>query len=70
MGEHTFPSGDFDTDDGYATTRACDLAEGLLDALSRPAHNWRAIDAESGELHELSAAMAARYGADGKGLAR
>ncbi len=61
MDEHTFPSGDWSVDDARATTGAADLAEEILDAISRPAHDWPALSLRTSALDELVTAMALRY---------
>jgi hypothetical protein len=66
VSEQVFPSGDWASDDGRATTLAADLLEQLLDAISRPGHDWPALNRQTQTLSELAAAMAAAYpaGAD------
>jgi hypothetical protein len=41
MAEHVFPHGEPPDDDARATEIAAGLAERLLDAISRPQHDWR-----------------------------
>jgi len=62
MAEHTFPSGDFAVDDGYATVRVAEMAEMLLEEIARPRHDWPALSGRSAELHEVARTMAERYG--------
>jgi hypothetical protein len=58
MDEHTFViSGYFLLDDARATERAADLAERLVEEVSRAAHSWRKIEAMASSLAQLAAAM-------------
>jgi hypothetical protein len=66
VSEHVFPSGDWLADDALATTLVADLAELILDEISRPAHDWPALSRRTRDLDSVASAMAARYpGADG-----
>ena len=66
VSEQVFPSGSWASDDDRATTLASELLEQLLDAISRPGHDWPALNAQVQELSEIATAMATIYppGAD------
>jgi hypothetical protein len=66
MSEQVFPSGDWASDDDRATTLVADLLEQLLEAISRPGHDWPALNRQTDALDEIAAAMATAYpaGAD------
>jgi putative NADH-flavin reductase len=59
MCERVFPPED-DLLEARATERAADLAERLLDELSRRKHDWSAIARDAELLARLAAAMARR----------
>jgi hypothetical protein len=61
VSEQLFPSGDWDRDDDRATTLVAELSEQLLDAISRPDHNWPTLNQQTLELHEIANAMAQLY---------
>ncbi len=61
MSERVFPSGTWEADDDRATTLVCDLLAGLLDAVSRPVHDWPALRRQTDTLLEITAAMATAY---------
>jgi hypothetical protein len=61
MSEQVFPSGSWASDDDRATTLVADLLEQLLDAISRPGHDWPALSRQMRALCEIAAAMAAAY---------
>lgn len=56
MSEHTFGPGDGLSDD-IATILAAELAERILEEISRARHNWRAIYAMAAALSLLAARM-------------
>jgi hypothetical protein len=61
MSERVFPSGNWPSDDDLATTLVSDLLERLLDAISRPGHDWPALNAQTQDLSNTTAAMATAY---------
>ena len=64
MSEQVFPSGSWGSDDDLATTLVSDLLEELLEAISRPGHDWPAVNIETQKLSRITAAMAAAYPPD------
>lgn len=68
MSEQVFPSGSWASDDDRATTLVSDLLEELLDAISRPGHDWRALNVETQKLSRITAAMASAYPPDANAI--
>jgi hypothetical protein len=58
VSERLFPSDDHSFHDSRATTLAAELAEELLDELSRSGHSWRKMSGLASQLAELTARMA------------
>lgn len=53
-----FPPPDYDAIDSWCTGRAADLAEALVDEISRSRHSWTVIAALASALAEMSARIA------------
>lgn len=58
MCERTFPGGDYLEADAWATTRAADLLERLLDHMSQRDHDWWSVARDTRTLAQLAARMA------------
>lgn len=52
--ERMFPAWDYPAADAYATTRATDLREGMLDQMSRRDHDWASVARDTNTLAWLA----------------
>ncbi len=62
MDEHLFPSEGWAADDANATSLIADMAEALLDMISRPEHDWTALHGQAEGVHAVTSLMVERYG--------
>jgi hypothetical protein len=58
VSEQVFPSGDWTTDDDRATALVSELLERLLEAISRPAHDWPELSRQATEIAHIAEVMA------------
>jgi hypothetical protein len=70
MSEQVFPSGDWITDDDWATMRVAGLAESVLEEMIEPEHDWPRLREQTMELDSVAAVMAKRYPQSGDAITR